>query len=376
MPTTSSAPCGARWRRCAAGAGQTGASLVVASDLRTGLPGSADESTGGDGAAALVLGTPTDPTAVLAEIIGAASYTAEFVDRWRAPGENRSKLWEDRFGEQHYVRAAADVWPAALDDAGITVDQVTAAAVTGPHAHGTASAVKQLGLADVLVDDLAGRVGNTGAAHPFLLIASWLDHAAPGDVLALLALADGADAIILRAGAAVARRTAQVEPAVDDARPVSYGQYLAWRGLLPVEPPRRPEPARVSSSAAARSTSWKFGLVASSDESGIVHMPPRPDDVGAKSMASATGTVVTFTVDHLAYSPSPPVIFAVVDFDGGGRLPIELADAGVDDVTIGSTVEPTFRKLHSADGIHNYFWKGRIMRATMSAETEQTERSE
>ena len=34
--------------------------------------------------------------------------------------------------------------------------------------------------------------------------------------------------------------------------PVSYGRFLTWRGLLTVEPPRRPEPARPSSSAAAR----------------------------------------------------------------------------------------------------------------------------
>ena len=38
-------------------------------------------------------------------------------------------------------------------------------------------------------------------------------------------------------------------------------------------------------------------------------------------MADALGTIATFTVDRLAYSPSPPVVFAVVDFDGGGRCP-------------------------------------------------------
>ena len=62
-------------------------------------------------------------------------------------------------------------------------------------------------------------------------------------------------------------------------------------------------------------------------------------------LLDATGTIATFTVDRLAYSPSPPVVFAVVDFDGGGRLPVEL----------------TFRKLFTADGIHNYFWKARII---------------
>jgi uncharacterized OB-fold protein len=80
-------------------------------------------------------------------------------------------------------------------------------------------------------------------------------------------------------------------------------------------------------------------------------------------MADARGTIVTFTVDRLAYSPSPPVIFAVVDFDGGGRLPVELTDVDEDDVAIGGRVEMTFRKVFTADGIHNYFWKARPVRA-------------
>jgi uncharacterized OB-fold protein len=80
-------------------------------------------------------------------------------------------------------------------------------------------------------------------------------------------------------------------------------------------------------------------------------------------MADVLGTVATYTVDRLAYSPSPPIVFAVVDFDGGGRLPIELTDVGPDEVTIGTRVEMTFRRLNSADGIVNYFWKARPVMA-------------
>ena len=76
-------------------------------------------------------------------------------------------------------------------------------------------------------------------------------------------------------------------------------------------------------------------------------------------MADVAGTLVTFTVDRLAYSPSPPIVFAVVDFDGGGRLPVELTDVAPEEVAIGGRVEMTFRRLSTADGIHNYFWKAR-----------------
>ncbi|NUS57123.1 MAG: hydroxymethylglutaryl-CoA synthase, partial [Streptomycetaceae bacterium] len=161
--------------------------------------------------------------------------------------------------------------------------------------------------------------------------------------------------------------------------PIAYGKFLAWRGTLQVEPPRRPEPARTSSSAAVRSTDWKFGFVGSQDRSsGAVHLPPARvsmrggtvDDMDAIPMADAVGTVKTFTIDRMAYSPSPPVVFAVVDFDGGGRLPIELTDMDADQVKIGDRVELTFRRIGTADGIHNYFWKARPVR-TASSESAQ-----
>ena len=76
----------------------------------------------------------------------------------------------------------------------------------------------------------------------------------------------------------------------------------------------------------------------------------------------ATGTVVTSATDRLASAPSPPVVFAVVDFDGGGRLPVELTDVAAEDVTIGGRVEMTFRRLNRSDGISNYFWKAKPFR--------------
>ena len=49
----------------------------------------------------------------------------------------------------------------------------------------------------------------------------------------------------------------------------------------------------------------------------------------------------------------------MVDFDGGGRAPLELTDVDPDEVEVGTRVEPTFRRLSTSDEIHNYFWKVR-----------------
>ena len=77
----------------------------------------------------------------------------------------------------------------------------------------------------------------------------------------------------------------------------------------------------------------------------------------------STDTSRWFTIDRLSYSQSPPIVFAVVDFDGGGRFPVELTDVDAGAVQIGDRVEMTFRRLYTADGIHDYFWKARPVRA-------------
>jgi uncharacterized OB-fold protein/3-oxoacyl-[acyl-carrier-protein] synthase III len=329
--------------------------LVVASDLRTGLPGSGDEAAGGDGAAALLVG---EGDAVIAEYIGGAGATEEFVDRWRTPGDVRSKQWEERFGETRYVALGDQAWREALKDAGLEAGDVATAIVTGPHARACTSLGRRLGV-ETLADDLAGTVGYSGAAQAGLLLTHALERAQPGQVVALVSLADGADVLLFR----VTQPATSSRPVADQLAAtleVPYGKFLAWRGMLPVEPPRRPEPARISASAAGRSGDWKYGFVGGRDpETGDVQLPPLPGSTGAVPMADAVGTVVTFTVDRMAYSPSPPTIFAVVDFDGGGRFPIELTDVRETDVGIGTRVEMTFRKLFTADGIHNYFWKAR-----------------
>src|SRR5262245_27925936 len=111
----------------------SGTTLVVVSDLRNGLPTGADESQGGDGAAALVVGDESNGT-LIAEHLGGASATHEFLDRWRLPGDARTKQWEERFGELQYLPLAEQAWNAALKAADVSADQVTKVVVTGVHA--------------------------------------------------------------------------------------------------------------------------------------------------------------------------------------------------------------------------------------------------
>lgn len=344
--------------------------LVVTADIRTGNPGSADEAAGGDAAAALLVGDDADGP-VIAELVGSGTATDEFLDRWRTPGDTRSKQWEEKFGETQYVPLGQAAFRAALADAGIEADRIDHLVITGTHGRANKAVVKKLGVDGAkVVDDLSGHVGNPGAAQLGLLLSHALDLATPGQVVAVLSLADGADALIFRTTEALGTfvHLSPVADQVAAGAPLSYGKFLAWRGFLTPEPPRRPEPARPSASAGSRNEDWKFGFVGSKDRStGAIHLPPSRvsmeggaiDDMEPAPMADVGGTIVTYTIDKLVYSPSPPVVFAIVDFDGGGRAPIELTDVDPADVAIGGRVEMTFRRLFTADGIHNYFWKAR-----------------
>src|SRR5580692_6682962 len=180
----------------ALGSAATGrTALAIVSDLRTGLAGSAEERDSGDAAAAVVCA----PDGAVAELIGRGTASDEFLDRWRVPGEADSHVWEERFGEELYVPLAREAFAAALKDAGLAEGDVDHAIVSGLHARAVKAVTKGLGVRDgVLAPDLSGSVGNLGAAQAAVALCDVLERAQPGQVIVVLSLADGADALVLR----------------------------------------------------------------------------------------------------------------------------------------------------------------------------------
>jgi uncharacterized OB-fold protein len=78
--------------------------------------------------------------------------------------------------------------------------------------------------------------------------------------------------------------------------------------------------------------------------------------------ADCPARIATFTLDRLAFSLNPPTVTVVLDFAGGGRFIGEMTDCQPERVQIGDEVEMTFRRMFTADGVHNYFWKARPKR--------------
>jgi hydroxymethylglutaryl-CoA synthase len=356
----------------AASGGRT--TLAVLADLRTGLVGSAEERDSGDAAAAFVCA----PHGAVAELIGRGAASDEFLDRWRVPGEADSHVWEERFGEELYVPLAREAFAAALKDAGVAEGDVDHAIVTGLHVRAVKAVSKGLGVREgVLAPDLTASIGNLGAAHAAVALCDVLERAEPGQVIAVLSLADGADALVLRTTDALAEAQAaraeagvpsvaeQVASGRDD---LPYATFLTWRGQMRREPPRRPDPERPGAPTVHRSEEWKYAFTASRClVCGFRHMPPTRaclschtiDQMQPERLADVPGTVATFTIDHLAFSLSPPVVGVIVDFDGGGRYRCEMTDVVASELSIGDRVSMTFRRVWTAQGVHNYFWKAR-----------------
>ncbi|MEH3034777.1 MAG: OB-fold domain-containing protein [Aeromicrobium erythreum] len=345
--------------------------LVLAADVRVGRPGSSDERLGADAAGALLLGEGDG----IADVLAQASVTDELLDRWRPPTSLVGAQWEERFGFERYADLVRRAAGEALDRAGLAeADHVVVAS-------GNSAVVKRAGtLVKGARSTTTSPVGFSGAADLLVALGAVLDTAGPGETILLLSAVDGCDALVLRTTDRLPERRQPV-PVRDQlaaGRPVPYTTYLSWRGLLERELPRRPEPDRPAGPPSLRAAAWKFGFAgARCTECGFVHLPPVPvcrgcgavERMEAVPMAGARGTVATYTVDRLAFSPSPPVVDVVVDFEGGGRCSVEVADADPATVTVGTEVEMTFRSLFVAGGVHNYFWKARVVPAgAVSAE--------
>lgn len=348
----------AAWRAAAATGG-----LAVSADVRVGRPGSADERLGGDGAAALLFG---DGPAI-ADVVATTSYTAEFLDRWRPPQSVTGEQWEERFGADRYAALIRTSVDAILAESGLAeVDHVVVACPNS-------AITKRVGtLVKALKSTRTSPAGHCGAADAGIALASVLDVAEPDETILVVSAFDGCDALLLRTTDQLASSRQVTPVAVQRAEGivVPHLTYLSWHGLVELEPPRRPEPDRPAAPPAARSEDWKFGFAGTRCRvCRFVHLPPvrvcrscgTTDEMDAAPVATLGATVVTHTVDHLAYSPSPPMIQAVLDVDGGGRCTIEVTDAEPERLRVGAKVAFTFRRLFTAGGVHDYFWKSHLL---------------
>ncbi|MEN1579704.1 3-oxoacyl-[acyl-carrier-protein] synthase III C-terminal domain-containing protein [Pseudomonas aeruginosa] len=366
--------------------GQSVCSLVLAADNRRTRAASSAELDYGDGAAAMLVGRGQ----VVAELLGSAGETVDFVDHFRATGEDVDYHWEERWVRDEGVgKIVPRVIQAALSNAGIAAEQVDHFIFPSTLAKLDQGLAKTLGIrGEAVVDNLAATVGDTGTAHALLMLAAVLEKAAPGQVIVVSQFASGAQALVLRTTDHIASFRPRVGVAGWLARGIeehNYTKFLSFKSQLRLERGMRGEQDKKTAlTTLYRHKSAILGLVAGRcRETGRVHFPPSRlshdlaepllDSQVPYKLAERRAEILSWSAEYLSYHPAPPNHYGQIDFEGGGRILMEFTDLARGDVDSGTPMEMVFRikDIDERRGFTRYFWKATPVRA--QAETATTD---
>ena len=349
-----------------------GTVLLVAADNRRTRAASAQELDYGDGAAALLIGREN----VLAEVLGQAALTVDFIDHFRLAGRDIDYYGEERWIRDEGVsRFMPQVIQRALAESGVAAEEVDHFIFPTSLAKMDGQLAQACGIrADAVTDGLAAQVGNTGVGHGLLMLAQVLEKAQAGQVIVLAQFGSGARTFVLRVTEEIHRFTPQrgVDGWIERGREeLNYTRYLAYKGQLQLERGVRGEQDKKTAlSTAYRHRRAILGLVAGRcSVSGDVHFPPSrfsytPDAAALDTqepypLADRRGRVLSWSAESLSSYMAPPHHYGQIDFDGGGRILMEFTDVSRGDVQTALEVEMVFRikDIDDLRGFKRYFWK-------------------
>jgi 3-hydroxy-3-methylglutaryl CoA synthase len=355
-------------RACEAATG--GDAVVVAADNRHAKPGSLQEMQFGAGSFAVCIGTDQ----VLARYLGSASNAASFVDHFRATGQKYDYQWEERWiRDEGYLKIVPDTVGRALKATGTEAANIDFFCLPATIS-GVASAVaKQLKLKpEAVVDNLAMKCGDTGAAHPLMMLGVALEKARPGQRILVVGFGTGCDALLFEVTDAIAayKSAAPVSSAL--ARGVidtSYNKLLSFGGELQLDWGMRSETdPKTALTQLYRSREQVIGFVGGRcADCGTVQFPQMPACVQCGSttpmapvpLADEPARVATFTADWLMFYPSPPLFVGLVQFDNGARVLMEMVDVDPAKFDVGTPLRMVYRikEVDSLRHYNRYFWK-------------------
>ncbi len=216
--------------------GGAGPVLVVAAEKRRTRTASPLELQAGDGAAAMLVGTGP----VVAKLVAHASRTVDFVDHFRGEGFEFDYTWEERWiRDEGYNK----IVPAALADLFKATDvkpaDIAHFAMPCVLPRVAAGIAKKAGMPDKAVrDNLHTVAGETGAAHPLVMLAHALEDAKPGDKILVVGFGQGCDAILFEATenlAKLAPRRGVKGHLARRKEETNYGKFQSFNDLVAIE---------------------------------------------------------------------------------------------------------------------------------------------
>jgi len=353
--------------------------LVCASDCPVTKPGSAQEEAYGDAAVAVLVGEDD----VISDFQGAYSVSYDFSDRWMADFDRFERVWEDRWiRDEGYNRFIPEAISGLAKRCGLNPKEVAKLAFPCLYVRDHAAIGKGLGLEpNQIQDHLLNTLGNCGAAYPLVLLVAALEDANPKDNIVVASYGSGSDALLFKATERIGdirggRRGVKGHLASRSSL-ASYQKFVTFRNVIPVEKGIRGEmvPWEMKS-VVWRNRRGYLALVGSRcKKCGTPQFPAQRvcvnpgckaiDEMEDYRFSDKKAQVFTYTEDRLAFSLNPPAIYAMIDFEGGGRNMFDLTDCESGGLKVGMSMEMSFRRKFAdeARSTYNYFWKAVPVRA-------------
>ena len=234
---------------------------------------------------------------------------------------------------------------------------------------------KKMGFSDEAVrDNLQKGCGETGAAHPLVMLVKAMQDARPGQKILVIGFGQGADALLFQTTDKIKTLPPRngIKGALANGRiEKNYQKFLSFNNRVDVHWGIRAESVtKTRLTAAYRDRKMLMSLTGGKCKAcGTVQFPAghicvNPDCRAIDShedypLADSTANIASYTVDWLAYTPNPPMIFGMVEFEEGAKFMMEMTGFDPNEVEVGTPVKMVFR-IKDYDKVHNfptYFWK-------------------
>lgn len=346
--------------------------LVVASDKRNAKMATMLEMFYGDGAAALLFGNKD----VIAEFKGSYSVNCDFVDHYKGYGKEFDYSYEERWVRDiGYGRIIPEAIRGFLAKSGMKIGDFSKV-IYPCYFSGTHNAIaKSLGIDKQRAqDNLHSLCGDTGSAHPLVLLVAALEEAKPGDKLLLASFGQGCDVMAFE----VTEKIKNLPPRVGIKGSLAnrmelknFQKYAKFRNLITADLGIRGEAnPNTSLTVLWRKRKMLLGLVGvRCTKCGTPQFPSypvcvNPDCWSVKQFedyefSDKPGKVLMFTGDMLSATVDPPAIYGLVHFEGGGRTLFDFTDCDLGQLKVGMKTKMSFRRRQTdtVRGFTGYFWK-------------------
>jgi 3-hydroxy-3-methylglutaryl CoA synthase/NAD(P)-dependent dehydrogenase (short-subunit alcohol dehydrogenase family)/putative sterol carrier protein len=346
--------------------------LVAASDKREAKAGYFYEMWFGDGAAAVLVGEGDG----IAEFLGGYSVSYDFVDHYRGAERKYDYMWEERWvRDEGYSKIIPEAVTGLFKKLSIGMDDVDTLIYPCFFKTEHRNIAKKLGATpEKLVDNLHEVCGETGAAHPLVMLAYALDQAKRGDRILVAGFGQGCDALYFRVTENLLKlpRRRGTKGSLENKQGTdNYLKFLKFRDLIRTEMGIRAEaPMQTAMTVLWRRRDMLLGMVGGQcRQCGTPQFPRMKicvnpecravDSQDPYEFSDRKAFIKSFTGDLLAVSVDPPAVYGMIQFEEGGRLMADFTDCEMGDVRVGQPVSLSFRKrcMDPERGFTGYFWK-------------------